>query len=427
MKISFRTRLLSLLSLFFLIAVLNAVMVFVLERAAEQKLQWVVHTHEVLKTSYRLIGALKDAETGQRGYLLTQKVSYLEPYHQGVDQVEAQKRALKRLTRDNPVQQARLDEIEKLIQKKLDELESTIQYMQQGQKEKALALVREDIGKRYMDQLRTLIGEFMQHETLLLEARKGDYREIRTQVVMVLLFEVFVVIVLFIFILVFLRRNLMQPLQAMLNIVKSTQENRRAQVGDIVPQDEIGYLMASVFEMNHVVVERTKKLKHKATRDPLTGLMNRVALFDALPEYVRMLQTGQQLALLYLDLNKFKPVNDQLGHETGDALLRQVAQRLQAQLRGEDAIFRLGGDEFVILLPFVRREELDKVLARLCDTMKTPFEFSGERVEVGVSIGVAVASDKTAQPEGLLRLADQAMYRAKQTGQCFSFSDDGDT
>ncbi|MCM4079750.1 GGDEF domain-containing protein [Actinoplanes sp. TRM88002] len=182
--------------------------------------------------------------------------------------------------------------------------------------------------------------------------------------------------------------------------------------------NQSGALLAAALDRGAMVSalrEQEEQLRDAALHDPLTGLPNRVLLAD------RMLQAGlraarqpgHRFAVLLLDLNGFKAVNDSLGHAAGDVLLIEVARRLTGLLRESDTVARLGGDEFVVLLdglPTDGAERLvkDSIAARLTE----PYAIDGGRVTVGVSIGVALSRDGS-DPEGLLREADAAMYRAK--------------
>ncbi|NAZ75525.1 diguanylate cyclase, partial [Kineococcus sp. T13] len=174
-----------------------------------------------------------------------------------------------------------------------------------------------------------------------------------------------------------------------------------------------------------------QRAAHAATHDPLTGLPNRVLLVDRLAHAVATAQRhGSPLAVLFLDLDGFKQVNDTHGHHVGDLLLVEVARRLGAAVRVEDTVARLGGDEFVVVcedLPAgdaggaggVSAGSLSAVLARIRAAMTRPALLAGVRVRVGVSIGVAVTSPSRAvSPAGhvdeVLRTADRAMYRAKR-------------
>jgi diguanylate cyclase (GGDEF)-like protein/PAS domain S-box-containing protein len=157
------------------------------------------------------------------------------------------------------------------------------------------------------------------------------------------------------------------------------------------------------------------RIRHLAHHDALTNLPNRFLLnqrlTDALAEASK---SNTTVSLLYLDLDNFKPVNDQLGHAAGDALLIQVAQRLQAELRTGDTVARIGGDEFVIVTSFDQPEYAASIARRIVDALSQPFEIFSNRVEIGTSIGVAIYPKDGDSQEALLHAADTALYRAKQ-------------
>jgi diguanylate cyclase (GGDEF)-like protein/PAS domain S-box-containing protein len=161
------------------------------------------------------------------------------------------------------------------------------------------------------------------------------------------------------------------------------------------------------------------RLEHLAHYDALTQLPNRVLLADRLG--VAMLQTrrnGRLLAVCYLDLDGFKPINDQYGHQFGDRLLIQVAQRLAQSLRGGDSVARIGGDEFVLLLGDLESTtECDLVLSRLLRSIAEPTVLDGVAVYISASVGVALFPDDDADVDTLLRHADQALYAAKEAGR----------
>jgi diguanylate cyclase (GGDEF)-like protein/PAS domain S-box-containing protein len=154
---------------------------------------------------------------------------------------------------------------------------------------------------------------------------------------------------------------------------------------------------------------------HMAHHDALTALPNRVLLRLRMEELIAELgRTGAGFAVLCVDLDNFKWVNDTLGHSLGDMLLQGVAARLRAELREQDTIARLGGDEFAILQTHVTKpEEVSDLLVRLLAAFQQPLDLDGHTVTVGASIGVALAPDDGDDPERLLKNADMALYRAK--------------
>ena len=163
-------------------------------------------------------------------------------------------------------------------------------------------------------------------------------------------------------------------------------------------------------------------LAHQALHDSLTDLPNRVLLHDRLHQAIRIAERGQErAALLLMDLDGFKEINDTFGHHCGDALLSQVAARLRDALRISDTVARLGGDEFAIVLPKVEEAASTAQAARkVLAALETPFTVEGQRVHVGGSIGIALFPDHGEDADTLMRRADVAMYVAKRSGGGFS-------
>ncbi|TXH79458.1 EAL domain-containing protein [Thauera aminoaromatica] len=164
--------------------------------------------------------------------------------------------------------------------------------------------------------------------------------------------------------------------------------------------------------------EAEARIMQLATRDALTGLPNRAALMDRLHQGVRAAQrSGNLLAVLFLDLDRFKWINDTLGHDLGDALLQEMALRLSRAVRECDTVARLGGDEFAIVLGDLWQvADAEAVAAKIVDVITRPLEVRGHALRVGGSVGVAVYPFQAHDEESLLRHADLAMYHAKESG-----------
>jgi diguanylate cyclase (GGDEF)-like protein len=155
-----------------------------------------------------------------------------------------------------------------------------------------------------------------------------------------------------------------------------------------------------------------ERLAHEAQHDALTGLPNRRRMQDALSSSLRQESVG----VLFVDLDGFKPVNDAYGHEAGDELLRQVAERLSACVRSNDVLSRVGGDEFVVLMPGIAdRSDADAMSERVRLCVERPFHVLGNEVTIGASVGVHLAGAAD-DPDQALRAADHAMYAVKHRG-----------
>jgi diguanylate cyclase (GGDEF)-like protein len=166
------------------------------------------------------------------------------------------------------------------------------------------------------------------------------------------------------------------------------------------------------------------RFRQAATRDPLTGLLNRSLLADHLTRLLaRTRRNGSRGALYYGDLDGFKAVNDEWGHFVGDLLLKGLAERLNCETRGGDTVLRVGGDEFVLLVEDLEDREAAAVVAeKVVALVQRPFEIDGQRVSVGLSLGIVMIEGQLARPDQLLDAADAAMYAAKRGGQAFCFA-----
>lgn len=167
--------------------------------------------------------------------------------------------------------------------------------------------------------------------------------------------------------------------------------------------------------------EAEAALGRQATHDPLTGLPNRRLLLESLITALEKLGAGHRtgtVALMFIDLDQFKIVNDVLGHDAGDALLKTASTRLRNAVRAHDIVARFGGDEFVVLMQHVAdRGELHDVAQRILRALEVPIQVAGTEATVGASVGIATATGPDDDPDALVRNADAAMYRAKEHGR----------
>jgi diguanylate cyclase (GGDEF)-like protein/PAS domain S-box-containing protein len=190
-----------------------------------------------------------------------------------------------------------------------------------------------------------------------------------------------------------------------------------------IPDRQNGHV-AGFYIMSQDITARKlleTSLEYKANRDALTGLPNRNALLERLGTAVaRANRSNQPLAVLFLDLDGFKAINDRYGHDGGDNILKQFANRLTQCVRETDTVARLAGDEFVIVLELVKQGEVDakKVATKILQAMREPFLVNNVACTMGTSIGICVReSDCSMNPEEMIAQADQAMYRAKRAGK----------
>jgi diguanylate cyclase (GGDEF)-like protein/PAS domain S-box-containing protein len=184
-------------------------------------------------------------------------------------------------------------------------------------------------------------------------------------------------------------------------------------------RDRHGLLIGSVYVARDVTeVRRTeRKLRQMALYDALTGLPNRVLFFDRLNQILaRARRTGEQVAILFIDLDRFKSINDLYGHETGDTLLRETAERMVSCTRATDTIARVGGDEFIGICESISSpEDVDHIAGKIVEVLVRPFVIDGQSMNIGVSIGISIFPQDGIDQRALLAHADEAMYSVKSS------------
>ncbi len=231
-----------------------------------------------------------------------------------------------------------------------------------------------------------------------------------------------------------LSQSITRPLQQLTRLMESVTQNNDYSIRiDNISSDEIGVLtrgfnkMLSHIQVNdeklaHELTERYKAEKHLdklAYYDVITGIPNRHSFQQKLEQAIEAaLKTNKLMALLFLDLDNFKTVNDTLGHKTGDLLLKQASSRLSNVVRQSDYICRIGGDEFAIIIEHINDiEDVSTVTKKCIECLSNPFVFDGKNFFIGVSIGLSVCPDDAVTANDLLVNADMAMYEAKLNGK----------
>lgn len=337
---------------------------------------------DLYRSLYRLstlLSTLQDAEIGQRGYLLTGNQQYLVPYEQAVGRLDEQLHEML----DNPTLQAYaadLKVIARLSELKRDELAQTIILRrEQGQYEAQRVLAAND-GKLYMDEMRQRIGNVERGVALSLREQKADL-EWRSGLALWgggggALLMVALLTLLF----SDLRRDLRER------------------------------------------AELLERLAFESQHDSLTHLPNRRAFNEALDQALALARRGERhVALLYLDLDGFKPINDQLGHAAGDATLKAVVARWQEVVREGEVLARLGGDEFAVIAAG-DAAAVERLAQRLIDALDGPLLERHSGMRVGVSVGLARYAEHGEDRRRLIAAADTAMYRAKEAGKhCYAW------
>ncbi len=271
---------------------------------------------------------------------------------------------------------------------------------------------------------------WLQFKLDLLHKRVQDYTKI-------FIFSFLLSLAFAVFMISMIHRVFEKPMMMLMETAQQVTEGRdyRTRIKH-TRQDEVGTLLNAFNNMMQVVEDRDKQLlehsenleqiieirteqvSHRANHDALTELPNRYLLLDRLKQSIRSIKRrGGKLALLYLDLDRFKIVNDNLGHLVGDNLLVAVAKRLVNVLREEDTVSRLGGDEFVILVENTHQtEDVENVAKLIIKSLKEPFEIMGHTLHVSTSIGIASYPLDGEDESTLMQHADVSMYQAKKSG-----------
>ncbi len=364
------------------ILISSSILLYQLRASFLENTSWVIHTHEV-NTSIESLGSLiKDAETGQRGYLLTDNNSYLDPYHKSIESIHKEFIKLKNFTLDNQKQQTKLSELEPLISKKMSELESTISLHNNGDEDKAHEIVKSNLGKNLMDQIRVVLDDMKKKEAELLAIRQAQFQENLEKTFLAIVFgSVLLIIIVGIITYVAVR-----------NINKNITEH----------------------------IDSENKLKHLATHDALTNLNNRIGFEKEINyEIDRATRYKHQLSIIMIDLDNFKTINDTYGHNCGDIVLKDIGHILANSKRKVDYVLRYGGEEFLLVIPETSLNETRDFAERLRLKIASYIFKIGNDKEINVtaSMGIANFPNHATTFSELLNAADVAMYQAKNDGR----------
>jgi diguanylate cyclase (GGDEF)-like protein len=221
-----------------------------------------------------------------------------------------------------------------------------------------------------------------------------------------------------------LDKTAIAPLQALTARLRGIREDKGAlgQTVKVGGNAEVVELEEGFNDMTARLKELYENLERMAFTDPLTSLPNRALFHDRLQQLILSARREQKtFALCIMDLDHFKDINDTLGHPVGDALLKQVAERLRMRLRESDTVARLGGDEFAVILPTVGRQHAALAARMLLQALRVPFAIDDQNLDIGASIGIVLYPDHGMDADVLIQRADVAMYAAKQEGGGYAF------
>jgi diguanylate cyclase (GGDEF)-like protein len=342
-----------------------------------------VENARAIARSERVIGTIEEigrsalnAESTARAYVIASDAPTLDRYFSLLPQIDDQISAFRLLTQENRDQELRAVRLQEQINARFKFLTSVLRVREARGFEAAQRIATAGRGRASMNVIRATLEGMRTEEELAREALRTNEQHIRQRLTIVVGAMVLI---------------------GFLILTWITQQTRRA-------------LRLRRNSEEHV--------RHLAFHDTLTGLPNSRLLHDRLSQALATAKRhGEKLAVLYLDLDGFKNVNDTHGHAAGDELLKQAAARLNNAVRSEDTVARMGGDEFVLLLRYLNvTEDATLVAGRVIKTLRAPFPIAGG-VHVSASIGVSFYSESCPTVDTLMSTADQALYEAKRSGK----------
>jgi diguanylate cyclase (GGDEF)-like protein len=348
-----------------------------LTRDVESAARWVAHTREVQREIERFTTSLSDVGASTRGYVVTGAPDYLAEYRLAAARARDCFADLRRLTRDNPAQQKRLDEVDEALTVRLRTAERIVSLRQDRGFESARDEVMKGAYLIEMTRLRLLIADLLFEEDRLLSKREAHVTRLA---------------------------DLLRAVLVALGVLC---------VAALLPM----YLaLRRLLREQEVESRRDAEL---ALHDPLTGLPNRRLLLDRLAHALTVARRQRtETAVLFLDLDGFKAVNDSFGHDVGDALLEAVAERLAKGRRSSDTVARIAGDEFVVVLDHLRdARDVEQVAREIIDALSRPYALGSTTARIGTSVGWAVYPHDGLEAAVLMRRADTALYAAKRGGK----------
>lgn len=284
-------------------------------------------------------------------------------------------------------------------------------------------LIQKDIAPGFEQVNRLLASlEISQNQSLELDINRMSQLAQQSNAMLLILA---IIAIAFVFLLVLLtQRQVFRPIMLVSQALKAQAMGKTGHELPIAKTIETRGLIDAFNEMRRQISIRQSELEYRALHDSLTSLPNRALLFDHIAHDIQLAHRAHDsISLLVIDLDRFKEVNDTLGHHTGDKLLIEVGSRFGAELRETDTVARLGGDEFAILLPLLGKQDAGKIAQKILASLNQPIEFDSLQLPCSASIGISSYPEDGKDAQTLLRHADIAMYQAKKNQTGFEYYD----
>lgn len=345
---------------------------------------WVIHSYQIINVTNTLMMNVERAVGTQRGFVMTKKSEFLVGYKKTIGDIDADLNNLRKLTIDNPFQIQRTQELANLLKQRLLLIHTMIKLTQANQAHIAIANTAKLTGEKLTQDIRTIVTSIVNDEYQLLIKRINISFDSVNRITMFVLFANLLSFALIVFSFILLNRHLAFKIDAENKLLQSEHE-----------------------------------LLKLAYRDPLTGLFNRAFLIKQIDETLANNEIPKNnLGLLLIDIDNFKVVNDSLGYETGDKLIKLFGERLTLMTRTTDIVTRIGSDQFILMIKDTDEiNDLNKVAQKILKSTTTPFHINEHNIYLTVSIGISVAPLNGVEARILLKNADIAMYRAKELGK----------
>ena len=394
----------------------SASLAFLAERRSGTTLEATQHAYAVQHEIDAVLTDLVDAETGTRGFLLTGDTAYLSPYRRGAAAVHGDLAELSSLTVGNPDQAALLQRLQLLITDRLTLLVQAQRFAPVTDRTDHAAMVGTmNEGKGLMDTTRSVLNDLSTQETAILQARQASLEQAR-HLAFLLAVAGTPGAVLFALAIVFLSAE-----RVVSRITRIEENARRLESGEPLldpgdDRDEIGELGRVLVETGARLAELQSELRHMATVDELTGLANRRGFLAVAEHQLRLAaRLGEPVALLFLDLDNLKTVNDSLGHAAGDQMLQETAEIMETTFRDSDLAARVGGDEFCVLLATQEDPGAKIALGRLREVATRRNLEPGRAYQLSFSVGLTEFDPSNpAAIQELMDAADTLMYAEKR-------------
>jgi diguanylate cyclase (GGDEF)-like protein len=337
----------------------------------------VSQTYEVISSIKNLQSHLIDAETGERGYVITGDAGYFPAYRDSLQKIQWESDLIAAMTADNPVQKVNYAALQRLIAYRLKTIQMIVETRKAGGVDAAHQLVSIDEDKLEMDRIRVVLNRIEEEENNQLNVRIHA-RDVAYQ-------------------------QFWWDFGALVVMMAAGAAWQYLQVRRIVQLES----------------QAKQRIRHMAEHDPLTDLPNRRQLQAKLDLAIAFAKrSGKMVAVMFIDLDGFKAVNDTLGHQVGDDLLKEVAKRLRQGTRSSDLVARLGGDEFVVVLSELDSPDDATLLAsKLNELIARPISIASKNIRISTSIGISIYPSNGHSGEDLLGKADDAVYQAKAAGK----------